>query len=199
MLHGLGDSGAGWEFLARELSAELPHTAFVFPHAPQRPISRFDGQRSAAWFDISAIPGQADRQGLMDSLRYVEGLLEEQAAQGVPLQRIVVGGFSQGGAVALLALRSRLRVAGVLALSAFVPLPDDAPLVSDANAATPILMCHGDADSMITLERAQRSVEGLRRSAALLDFRVYDGLAHNVNSEEMEDVRQFLRSRLAQE
>lgn len=198
MLHGLGDSGIGWAFLPKLLAEDLPHTQWVLPNAPVRRISRFGGQSSTAWFDIMPAAGedtQQDAAGMKETLSYVEHLLEQQAAAGVPPSRVVIGGFSQGGAMALLALRSDQQLAGVLALSAFMPLTAEQPLFSEANAQTPTLMTHGDADQVILLERAQSSVAGLAKPG--FEFKVYPGLAHAVRDDLIDDIRAFLTARLS--
>ncbi|KAI7839106.1 hypothetical protein COHA_007111 [Chlorella ohadii] len=200
VLHGLGDSGIGWAFLPKLLAEDLPHTQWVLPNAPVRRISRFGGQASTAWFDIMPAAGahtQQDAEGMKDTLSYVEHLLEQQAAAGVPPSQVIIGGFSQGGAMALLALRSHHRLAGVLALSAFMPLTAEQPLFADANVQTPTLMTHGDADQVITLERAQRSVAGLTKPN--FEFRVYPGLAHAVRDDLLDDIRAFLTTHLSSE
>eukprot|EP00887_Chlorella_sp_A99_P000559 scaffold17.g559.t1 len=215
MLHGLGDTGDGWEDIAYMLGDELPNTKFIFPTAPVatrapargpaacaalRPITVNGGMQCTGWFDIASLDrltAEQDAEGLHASKAYVEEILRQEAAAGVPSPSVVVGGFSQGGALALLMLRSELQLAGVMALSAYLPLHHEEPLVSAANAATPVLMCHGDCDPVVNYAFGKRSYEELKQAGARAEFKAYRFMEHEARPDELQDVRAFLKGLLA--
>lgn len=124
MLHGLGDRGSGWAEIGHGL--RMPWCKFVFPTAPTRPITLNGGYRMTGWYDIASLDKLSDagddEEGVRDSVRYVESLIDQEVAAGIPSERIVVGGFSQGGAVALMMLRSPRKLAAILALSTYLML-----------------------------------------------------------------------------
>jgi len=196
VLHGLGDTGDGWAGSAPELAAAVPHARLVFPHAPERPISLNFGMRMPGWYDIKSledIDQREDREGILESQRYVlDGLVSGAGGSGAG--RTAVVGFSQGGAIALAALRGSVRLAGVVGMSTYVPLRKEVPLVSAANAATPILLCHGDADAVVAYDFGLAASELLKNATkAPVEFKTYRGMAHSANPEELRDVAAFLK------
>ncbi|GAB4816537.1 hypothetical protein N2152v2_003583 [Parachlorella kessleri] len=202
MLHGRGDSAAGWAHLAALLSPGLPHSTFVFPNAPMRSITKLGGALMPAWFDNPptqlVLPGQVVvPDGILDSRRYIEELLQHLAREGIPSSRVVVAGFSQGASMALLMLRSERQLAGVAALSGYLPMQHE-PVLSGANKSTPVLLCHGTADRMNPYELAQQAAARLEAAGGVLQFKTYVGLGHSACEEEMDDLRQFLAACLVQ-
>ncbi|EFJ47101.1 hypothetical protein VOLCADRAFT_81547 [Volvox carteri f. nagariensis] len=196
MLHGLGDTGDGWSDIGYMYKASLPGTKFIFPHAPRRPITLNFGMSMPGWYDIASledIQGGEDGAGLRESQRYVEELIQREIAAGIPSTKIVIGGFSQGGAVALMMLRSSIQLGGVVALSAYVPLHKEQPLVSEANSKTPIFMCHGDADQTVAFEFGRRSYQMLLSLDANVEFQTYLGMAHSACQREFDDVLAFVK------
>jgi predicted esterase len=196
VLHGLGDTGDGWAGSAPELGAALPHARFVFPHAPERPISLNFGMSMPGWYDIKSledIDQREDREGILESQRYVlEDLVSGPG--GSAAGRTAVVGFSQGGAIALSALRGPTKLAGVVGMSTYVPLRKEAPIVSPANADTPVLLCHGDADAVVAYSFGLAAAELLKSAIkAPVEFRTYRGMAHSANPEELRDVAAFLK------
>eukprot|EP00882_Tetradesmus_deserticola_P007621 GHRQ01008026.1.p1 GENE.GHRQ01008026.1~~GHRQ01008026.1.p1 ORF type:complete len:324 (+),score=76.17 GHRQ01008026.1:399-1370(+) len=184
MLHGLGDSGDGWAPIGAEWAPELRHVKFVFPHAPRRPISVNFGMQMPGWYDIASledIDQKEDKDGLHESKRYIEELIEKEVAGGVPSERVVVAGFSQGGAVALMALRSQHKLAGVIGLSTYLPLRKEPPLVSDANMQTPIFQAHGDQDYTVGYQFGVTTYNLLKELGANITFKTYNGMAHGVS------------------
>ena len=162
LLHGLGADGTDFVPIVDEL--RLPDALpvrFVFPHAPLRPVTVNAGYVMRAWYDIRSFTpeGRADAAGLMQSVGHVNGCLRHEIARGIAASRIVLAGFSQGGAVALAAgLRFPERLAGILALSAYLPFPQAiATEKSDANADVPILMCHGRLDPVVHVTLGQEA------------------------------------------
>ena len=164
---------------------------FVFPHAPVRPVTINQGMRMRAWYDIFQFGGGAeDEAGIRASQRLVEELIEQQP---VPANRIVLAGFSQGGAVVLqAALRHRERLAGVLALSTYLPL--HATLDAERSAANrdlPIFMAHGHYDDVIPLARAEQSRRLLESLGYPVEWRAY-AMPHSLCPQEIQDICAFL-------
>jgi phospholipase/carboxylesterase len=189
-LHGLGADGHDFEPIVPELELQQP-VRFVFPHAPVRPVTINQGLRMRAWYDIFQFRGgPEDAAGVHASQKLVEALIEEQR---LPSDRIVLAGFSQGGAIVLhTALRHRERLAGVLALSTYVPLA--ATLAAEraaANAELPIFMAHGQFDDIIPLERAEQSRRLLESLGYPVRWRAYP-MPHSVCAQEIADISSFL-------
>uniref|UniRef100_A0A061QJ69 Lysophospholipase II n=1 Tax=Tetraselmis sp. GSL018 TaxID=582737 RepID=A0A061QJ69_9CHLO len=194
ILHGLGDTAAGWASLANMFS--IPGVKFIFPTAPMRPITLNMGMVMTGWYDISSLEEvnqKEDEQGIRESWRYVEGLVAQEEASGIPSSKVVVGGFSQGGAIAMMAARSDKKFAGIVGLSTYVPLRDDAGgIVSEANRTTPILMCHGKSDMVINFEYGSGSANLLSEKGASVSFKEYPYMGHEACIEELEAVKEFL-------
>lgn len=199
-LHGLGADGYDFEPLVPEL--RLParlRVRFVFPHAPVRPVTINMGMPMRAWYDILQLGGgQEDDAGLRASQALVEGLIEREKSRGVQARRIVLAGFSQGGAIALqTGLRYPERLAGVLALSTYLPLART--LAAERNAANrdlPVLMAHGTLDPMIPIARARESHAALEALGYPVDWREY-AMPHSVCGEEIADIAAWLVRLLA--
>ena len=191
-LHGLGADGHDFEPIVPELRLASA-VRFVFPHAPVRPVTINNGMRMRAWYDILQFGGGAeDEAGIRESQRLVEGLVQQERKRGIQSESIVLAGFSQGGAVALqAALRQTERLAGVLALSTYLPLAAHLHEASPANRATPIFMAHGTFDDIIPLRRAEQSRDLLEQSGYAVEWHSYP-MPHSVSAEEIRDIAQFL-------
>ena len=196
-LHGLGADGSDFEpvvpalGLAGRLSAR-----FVFPHAPVRPVTINNGMRMRAWYDIAELGGRhQDETGIRASQALVEALIGRERARGVEARRIVVAGFSQGGAIALqTGLRHAERLAGIMALSTWLPLA--AMLEAErqpANADVPIFIAHGRYDDVVGLERGQQSREALEALGYEVDWHDYP-MAHAVCPQEIGDISGWLQT-----
>ena len=194
-LHGLGADGHDFAPIVPELGPVLGWTRFVFPHAPARPVSINFGMRMRAWYDIRDDGGdfRSDEGHLRESQRTVEALIATEVEGGMPADRIVLAGFSQGGAVALqTALRHPRRLAGLLALSTYLPLADTLPAErSVANADLPVFMAHGEQDPLVREERATSSRDVLRALGYTVEWRSYP-MPHAVCPDEIGDVAVFL-------
>lgn len=196
-LHGLGADGHDFEPLVPEL--RLPRelrVRFVFPHAPVRPVTLNMGMSMRAWYDIIQLGGgREDDAGIRASQGLLEALIARERARGVAAARIVLAGFSQGGAIALhTGLRHAERLAGILALSTYLPLA--ATLAAEASAANrdvPLLMAHGRFDDVIPLERARQSRLALEALGAKVEWREYP-MPHSVCPEEIAHIAAWLRS-----
>jgi phospholipase/carboxylesterase len=200
-LHGLGADGHDFEPIVPEL--DLPPTLavrFVFPHAPTMPVTVNGGMVMRAWYDVYGLdaPRREDEAGIRASQVRVEALLAREKARGVAAGRIVLAGFSQGGAIALqTGLRHDERLGGVLALSTYLPLA--ATLAAEATPAArdlPIFMAHGAWDPTIPLERATRSRDLLRAAGYTVEWHEYP-MPHSVCGPEIADVATWLLARLA--
>ena len=201
VLHGLGADGTDFEPIAQELDlAAIGPVRFVFPHAPIRPVTINNGFRMRAWYDIvgTDLVRREDEAGLRGSLAAVEELLALEKQRGVLPHRIVLAGFSQGAAMALLTgLRHRDRLAGIAALSGYLPLAaTTAAERSDTNARIPIFMAHGVQDNVVAIERGRASQAALAALGYPVRWHEYP-IAHSVNMEEIADLNRWLLEVLA--
>ena len=198
-LHGLGADGHDFEPIVPELGmpATAPGVRFVFPHAPVQPVTINGGAVMRAWYDVTG-DGRQDAAGIRSSQARVEALIARERARGVAARSIVLAGFSQGGAIALqTGLRHPERLAGILALSTYLPLPDTvADEAHAANRGVPIFMSHGIQDALIPLSWATRSRDHLVTLGYAVEWREYP-MPHSVCAEEIEDVGVWLRSVLS--
>jgi phospholipase/carboxylesterase len=199
-LHGLGADGFDFVPIVPELDLPAGHgIRFVFPHAPVRPVTLNGGMAMRAWYDILSLDrnGLQDEAGIRDSERIVQRYLQAEIDAGIPATRIVLAGFSQGGAITLHAgLRYPQKLAGLLALSTYLPLHDQAAAeASAANRATPILMCHGQYDPVLPLSLGEFSRRGLEQLGYAVDWREYP-MQHQVCAEQIDDIAGWLRQRL---
>lgn len=197
-LHGLGADGYDFEPIVPELKLKTS-VRFVFPHAPIRPVTINGGMPMRAWYDIFGFGAAArqDETGVRASGTYVSRLVEREAARGVPSERIVLAGFSQGGAIALYAgLRAPRALAGILALSTYLPLADAlAAERSAANAGVPIFMGHGAADPVVPLALGEASRRRLESMGYGVEWHAYP-MAHAVCAREIADIGAWLGARL---
>ena len=199
-LHGLGADGYDFVPIVPELKLPAAVSArFLFPHAEVRPVTINGGMRMRAWYDILGFDRSdaQDEAGIRASAARVDALIDAQVAGGVPHGRIVLAGFSQGGAIALhVGLRRREALAGVMALSTYLPLESTvAAEATPAGRATPVLMCHGAQDPVVTLDRGTRSRDALRSLDALVDWHQYP-MGHEVCVEEIDGISRWLGLRL---
>lgn len=194
-LHGLGADGYDFVPIVPEL--RLPENCvprFVFPHAPIQPVTLNGGMRMRAWYDILGLSADAaqDEAGIRDSAQLLERHIQREGEAGIPASRIVIAGFSQGGAIALhTALRHAEPLAGVLALSTYLPLQAAVGAASSANQRIPILMCHGLDDPVIAIGDAERSRDLLRSRGYTVEWKQYP-MQHQVCAEELADISEWL-------
>ena len=187
-LHGLGADGHDFEPIVPELELEQP-VRFVFPHAPVRPVTINQGMRMRAWYDIFQFGGgPEDEAGIRASQKMVEALIAKESGR-----KIVLAGFSQGGAIVLqTALRHPGRLAGVLALSTYLPLAGTlAQERSEAGKELPIFMAHGQFDDIIPIRRAEASRDALTALGYKVDWHTYP-MPHSVCAPEIADIGEFL-------
>ena len=192
-LHGLGADGSDFVPVAEMLN--LPNVRFVLPHAPYRKVTRNNGYEMRAWYDIYGLTpiSREDAIGIAESQATIEALIAKEISRGIPAHRIVLAGFSQGGAIALhTALRQSQALAGVMALSTYLPLRTLlAAEKTTANQQIPIFMAHGIDDEVITLDTCKASLAILQAQTYAVDWREYS-MAHSVCMAEIADIKQFL-------
>jgi len=199
-LHGLGADGNDFVPIVPELGlADVAPVRFVFPHAPMRPVTVNLGYVMRAWYDVSAISADApeDETGIRESAAVIHRLIDAECERGIDARRIVLAGFSQGGAMALHSgLRYRQPLAGILALSCYLPLAATVPAeVPQENYQVPILMIHGRRDPVVPFAMGEASYNLLRDGGFPVQFSAHD-MAHTVIAEEVREIAQFLRERL---
>ncbi len=196
-LHGLGADGYDFVPVVRELeSLGAPAARYVFPHAPTRPVTINGGYVMRAWYDIygNDVVRREDDAGIRQSQRQVEDLITREVERGTPRARIVLAGFSQGGAIALQAgLRQAQPLAGLLALSTYLPLADQFAAERSVGSATvPIFMAHGRSDPVIPFARATASRDALQAAGYALEWHEYE-MPHSLCEEEIRHIAGFLK------
>ncbi|PVI06012.1 acyl-protein thioesterase 1 [Periconia macrospinosa] len=204
--HGLGDSGAGWLFLAENWRrrSKFEEVSFIFPNAPNIPITLNMGMRMPGWYDIKSLSDLAsreeDEEGIIKSRDYFHSLIDAEVSKGIPANRVVIGGFSQGGAMSLISgITYKSQLGGIFGLSCYLLLqkkikdmiPDDSP-----NQATPIFMGHGDADQVVAYKYGQKSAEELTKHGYKVDFRTYKGLIHSADPDEIDHLESYLNQQI---
>ncbi len=205
-LHGLGADGHDFAPIVPELvRRDWPALRFVFPHAPQRAVTINGGMRMRAWYDIRdagftspGAAGRADEQGVEQSIAQVEALIAREAERGVPAQRVVLAGFSQGGAITLAAgLRRNAPLAGLVALSTYLPMHERArQLLAPPAVAQPLFMAHGIQDPVIPLAAGEHSAALLRTLGFEVQWHRYP-MGHAVCADEIRDLGDWLSRRFA--
>lgn len=192
-LHGLGADGFDFEPVVEML--DLPHIHFILPHAPYQKITMNNGYEMRAWYDLYGLSKDSpqDSAGIEASRVEIEALISHANTLDIPTHRIALAGFSQGGAIALhTALRHKSTLAGVLALSTYLPLKHSLPTQKSVeNQSIPIFMAHGVADEVIRIETALNSRQQLLDNGYAIEWHEYP-MAHSVNADEIADIRQFL-------
>src|SRR5438132_10569972 len=198
-LHGLGADGNDFAPIVSELRLPKAAIRFVFPHAPVRPVTINGGMRMRAWYDITdGANRREDERGVRASQVLIEALIGREKERGTKAGRLVLAGFSQGGAIALhTGLRHPERLAGIMALSTYLPVADTlAAEASAANREVPIFMAHGLDDPLIPIERARISRKLLESAGYRVEWHEYP-MAHSVCAEEIADISSWLRRMLS--
>lgn len=199
-LHGLGADGHDFEPIVPELGLDELPIRFIFPHAPERPVTVNQGYVMRAWYDITSpdLSQGQDETGTRESETLLQNWIEHEKSEGVPAGRIILAGFSQGGAIVLhTGLRYPERLGGIMALSTYLPLADT---VADekhaANADVPIFMAHGNDDPVIPLAFAEKSRDKLSELGHEVEWHQYP-MPHSVCMEEIGAIGDWLRQQLA--
>jgi phospholipase/carboxylesterase len=193
-LHGLGADGHDFEPIVPELRlpSDLP-LRFVFPHAPTRPVTINGGMVMRAWYDIVTLDaeGRADADDVRESTAILEALIAREMERGIPADKIVIAGFSMGGAIAIhTALHTQHALAGLMALSTYLPLPGEVE-GSSGSRDLPVFMAHGSFDPMLPMQWGQLSAQKLEETGFSVEWREYP-MAHAVCPQEIADIREWL-------
>ncbi|CCU82721.1 acyl-protein thioesterase 1 [Blumeria hordei DH14] len=201
--HGLGDSGDGWVWLAENWRRrhKFEEVKFIFPHAPKIPISMNMGLSMPGWYDITQLndlQSAQDETGILRSRTYLHNLINSEVSAGIPADRIVIGGFSQGGAMAIFSgITGQNKLGGIFGLSCYLLLHYKIQqFVAEAGDTkdTRIFMGHGDADPLVKPEWGRMSESFLSNMGFNVDLKMYPGLAHSADPQEINDLEGFLNS-----
>ncbi|XP_047460282.1 acyl-protein thioesterase 2 isoform X3 [Mugil cephalus] len=198
-LHGLGDTGHMWADALK--SIQLPHVKVICPHAPKMPVTLNMKVKMPAWFDLMGLTPDSpeDESGIKKAADNIKAIIEHEAKNGIPPNRIMLGGFSQGGALSLYtALTCQHQLAGVVALSCWLPLHKSFPSAASGNKQLPVLQCHGEMDLMIPVQFGAMTAEKLKSivNPQMITFKTYPGLSHSSSPEEMAAVKEFIEKHL---
>ncbi len=192
-LHGLGADGNDFAPVVGMLN--LPMLRFILPHAPYRKVTINNGYEMRAWYDLFGLTvgSREDEAGIIETKTTIEQLIQHELNKDIPSNKIVIAGFSQGGAIALhTALRYQRPLAGVIALSTYLPLKSTfAAQKSPQNQQTPIFMAHGTDDDVISIETSRLSLSVLETEQYAVAWHEYP-MRHSVSMEEIDDIRAFL-------
>lgn len=196
-MHGLGADGHDFTPIAPELGLDdSPGVRFIFPHAPQQPVTINGGYVMRAWYDVLSmdLTEQQDQAGIENSSELVKQLIEDQIALGIGSEKIILAGFSQGGAMALhVGLRSDYQLAGIMALSTYLPLENELPLHKAAATSPPIFMAHGQFDSVVPIQVGMHSKNLLQDLGYSISWKEYP-MEHSVCGQEISDISRWLSS-----
>jgi len=192
-LHGLGDTGHGW---ASSIAAiRPPHVKVVCPTANKMAVTLNSGFQMPSWFDLMSLDpaGPEDEAGIKAAAKMVDSLIAEEIKSGIPASRILIGGFSQGGALALYSsLHTDHNLAGTIALSCWAPLHKQMGAAKQTNKDIPYLQAHGDCDPVVPYRWGQMTAQLLKTVLPNHTFKTYKGLMHSSSEEEMQDIKQFI-------
>lgn len=194
-LHGLGDTGHGW--LAGLEGIKLPYVKYMCPNAPRAKVTLNFGMEMPSWFDIRSLKkgsDDEDEEGIKASSQRVVSLIEEEINSGIPSNRILIGGFSQGGSVALHTLQTYdKKLAGCIGLSTYLSLYKQFDkLTKGVNKETTVFLGHGNADNVVSYDFGKMSSQMLSKFYKNLEFKTYNGLAHSSSPQEFSDVANFI-------
>ncbi|KAF2073564.1 hypothetical protein CYY_005113 [Polysphondylium violaceum] len=201
-LHGLMDTGSGWEGAIKMIRSQggLEHVKFILPTAPIIPVSINFGMKGTAWFDITSLSpgGNEDIAGLDKSKKFIESIIQDEKTEyGIDSNRIILGGFSQGGALTLYTgYQLQEKLAGLIVLSGFVPSLSLPSKMREENKSTPMIMYHGTADQLLNFKFGEMSFNLLKTQGVNGTFHPVAGMGHSASEQELREVSQFIKSTL---
>lgn len=196
-LHGLGDTGHGWSDAIRRIV--LPHIKVICPTANTIPVTLNGGMSMPSWFDLFSLDpnSQEDAAGIKSATNQIHQLIASEMSGGIASKRIMLGGFSQGGALALYSTFTHKEpLAGVMALSCWLPLRNEFSQGAPGNKDTSLIQCHGDMDPLVPKTFGQMSHVLIKKICSDAQFKTYPGLGHSSGDEEMEDLRKFINDKI---
>ncbi|KAG1669417.1 Acyl-protein thioesterase 2 [Nymphon striatum] len=192
--HGLGDTGNGWADAFRHM--DIPHMKVICPNAPSIPVSVNGHMQMPAWFDIFGLKDDAeeDDRGIIAASKTVHDIIEEEVKLGIPTNRIIIGGFSQGGALALYsALTCKKNLGGIVALSSWLPLRNSFPAAMQGNKDTAVFQCHGEQDILVAYAYGSKSSDFLKNMMTNVTFKKFPNLGHSSSPEFVFVIKYFLK------
>eukprot|EP01129_Flabellula_baltica_P003734 TRINITY_DN1346_c0_g1_i4.p1 TRINITY_DN1346_c0_g1~~TRINITY_DN1346_c0_g1_i4.p1 ORF type:complete len:208 (-),score=44.85 TRINITY_DN1346_c0_g1_i4:33-656(-) len=201
-MHGLGDSGAGWAPVFRAFNREMcSHIKFICPSAPSRPVTINMGMMMPAWYDIKSLDsrGAESYEGIEETQAMISSVIDAEIESGIPSERIVLGGFSQGGACSLkIGYSFDKKLAGVVGLSCYLPNPTTFESeMTPANKETELLMLHGDCDEVVLHTWGEQSFNHVKSVGAMeANFKTYSDIGHELSQEEMLDLESWILKKL---
>jgi lysophospholipase-2 len=201
-LHGLGDSGHGW---SSTIASIVPsYVKVICPTAPIQPVTLNGGYSMTSWFDLISLDksGPEDEAGIRRAGALIDKMLDEEIkSSGVSANRIILGGFSQGGGLALhTGFRYKQKLAGLIGLSCWLPIHKDFPAAaSEENKETQILQCHGDSDHIVVIKFGEMSANVIKSFNPNSEFKIYKNMAHSSSDAELRDIKEFIRKALPAE
>jgi len=200
-LHGLGDTGYGWFPLFDDLKAKTPHVKYIFPTAKTRPVSINYGMEMPAWYDIKDLSerGNEEYEGFDETEEQIRNIIENEISLGIPSNRIILGGFSQGGACSIsIGYSFPKTLAGIIGISCYLLNRSTFQKeISEANQNTPILAFHGTQDQMVLFQWGKQTFEHLHVTCNIPgQFKAIKGIGHEVTMDEIEDVLSWIKERL---
>jgi lysophospholipase-2 len=198
-LHGLGGTSLSYETFLKPLSPIFPQVKFILPTAPKIKMS-YCNEFMNSWYDIHGFGPEfnEDEIGVQESTKAVHELIDKEVESGIPSNKILLAGVSQGGALGLYAgLTYNRPLSGILALSTYLVLHKIIKMAPE-NLKTPILMCHGEADNVVPFKFGKMSYEHIKKSHDKIEFKSYKDMEHDSSLEEMIDIISFVSERLAE-
>eukprot|EP01061_Rhynchopus_euleeides_P029937 TRINITY_DN4958_c1_g2_i1.p2 TRINITY_DN4958_c1_g2~~TRINITY_DN4958_c1_g2_i1.p2 ORF type:complete len:264 (+),score=93.39 TRINITY_DN4958_c1_g2_i1:63-794(+) len=197
-MHGLGDTGAGWEEPMRVMSSAMPSLKIVLPSAPELPVTLNGGMLMPAWYDIAGLGSRANERctGIDESAKRITELVSSEMDAAGQSGKVLLCGFSQGGAMALYTglHMSDPRIAGIGALSSYLPCPSKFTERAQQRKDIPLLMCHGAQDGVVHLKWAEESRDTMQESGYTVDFNTYEGMDHELNPHEFQKFVQWAKA-----
>lgn len=192
-LHGLGDTGHGWA--QAMVAVRPPYMKVICPTAPTIPVTLNAGFRMPSWFDIRSLDmfTPEDEPGINQATNDIHSLIQTEVQAGIAPGRIFLGGFSQGGALALYAgLTYTKPLAGIIGLSCWLPIHKSFPGAKKVDNTVPIFQCHGDVDPVVPYKLGQLSHLTLKTFMTNAQFTTYNGLSHSSSDQELDDMKDFI-------
>lgn len=197
-LHGLGDTGHGWIQAMAQIRPS--YMKVICPTAPTMPVTLNAGFEMPSWFDLRTLDmyGPEDEQGIKKATVNIHSLIEAEVKAGIQPNRIFLGGFSQGGALSLYAgLTYTKPLAGIMALSCWLPLHKSFPAARATSETLPIFQCHGDVDPVVPYKFGQLSHYSIKTFMTNAQFTTYNGLSHSSSQQEMDDLKDFIEKNIS--
>jgi len=201
--HGMGDQGASWATMAENfrLRRKFDDCAFIFPNAPSIPMTINMGMKMPGWFDLSTLSDESapeDEKGMNASKELIHGMIKEQIDKGIPSERIVVGGFSQGGVVSILAaLTAEYKLGGLVCMSTWLPMRKKiADMKHSANSELSVFQAHGELDYVVRYVWGEKTRDALKELGHPVEWHSYPNLDHSADPQELLDLEKWLEKRI---